>query len=538
MSSPLCQMRTAGCLGTYVRPSWLSVLIPFAVAVCTQATALFAERVTFQDTQGDAVARRTDTGADGPIDTTNHPLPDLVMWSIGTWQPNDPQTDLFTGHWNNWGDFVRLELVLAGVVNPPGPVGCCGQPAFDPFAYGPNPMCGYIEIDMDEDIDTGGELDWPDLRYLGNVARFGGLPQHSGLRARTAIDARAFDADFLTPPYVERSGEDFHLELVGWEIDSNQIERSSTSDWLFGPGETWTMTGHLFHRAHGYSQFSSACCRSGYPIGNYDPPVTVQFSHHTVSNRTTVSLIYPLTQAGAAAVKGEPVEPMDIFFTNQNSVAEALWELKISATGASAWDRSLPEFALIAAWENKNPDDYLEPALWRVTILTGGSYTSQQDSLFVWSDIYPNVSLGDFEGNGSIGPSDLALLGSYLQINDGLPALDADGAVNGSIEIKDFGIGFSLYDLNYDGLVDGEDLAMVGGPQVPRADYDHDGDVDQDDFGHFQACLAAAGPPPLLSGCRNADLDRDTDVDEDDAAIFVFCASGPAIPADPMCGRD
>jgi len=508
------------------------------LAVCPQPAVVRAERVVSQDGQGDAVVRRTDTGADGPIDAANHQLPDLISWSVGTWQPDNPQTDLFTGHWNNWGDFFQLELVIDGVVNPPGPVGCCGQPVFDPFRYGPNPIAAYVEIDMDGDIDTGGELDWPNLRYPGTVARFGGLPQHSGVRARTAIDARAFDADFLTQPYVERSGEDFHLELVGWEIDSSQIQRSDTSDWLFGPGEIWTITGHLLHRAHGYSQFSSACCRSGYPIGSYDPLVQVRFSHHAVSNRTTVSLVYPLTQVGAAAMTGDPVESMDIFFTNQNSVAEALWELKISAMGATGWDRSLPEFALIAAWEDKNPDDYLEPSLWRVTILTGGSYTSQQDSLFVWSDIHPNVVLGDFEGNSAAGPSDLALLNSYLQINDGNPVLDADGAVNGSIEIDDFGPNFSLYDLNYDGLVDGDDLAMIGGPVLPRADYDHDGDVDQDDFGHLQACLPASGPPPLLRGCRNADLDHDNDVDQDDAAIFVFCASGPAIPADPMCGRN
>ncbi len=538
MSPSLCQIRTASCLGSRRSRRRVNAFAILTLTGCLLPSSLFAERVTFQDTQGDAVVRRTDTGADGPIDPANHQLPDLVSWSVGTWEPNNPQTDLFTGHWSTWGDFLQLELVFNGVVNPPGPVGCCGQPAYDPFVYGPNPVSGYVEIDMDGDIDTGGELDWPDLRYLGNAARFGGRPQHNASKDRTAVDARAFDANLLTQPYVERSGEDFHLELVGWEINSNQIERSNTSDWLFGAGETWTITGYLFHRAHAYSQFSSACCRSGVPIGSYDPLVKVQFAHHTASNRTTVSLVYPLTNAGAAAIEGTPVESMDIFFTNQNSVAEGLWELKISAMGATSWDRSLPEFVLIAPWENKNPDDYLDPTLWRVTVLAGGSYTSQQDSLFVWSDIYPNVLLGDFDGDGNVDSSEVALFDAYLQSNDGNPVLDADGTANGSIEIAGFGLGFSLYDLNYDGLVDSEDRAVVGGSSYPRADYDHDQDVDQDDFGHLQVCLTGADQTPPLPGCRNADLDRDNDVDQSDVAVFVGCASGPAIPADPICGRN
>lgn len=529
---------TTFCFGR-CRSCWLLLVYGIlGLAICPQPTATFAERVVLQDTQGDAVVRRTDTGADGPIEPANHQMPDLVSLSIGTWQPDNPQVNLFTGNWSTWSDFFRLELVFSGVVNPPGPAGCCGQPVYDPFLYGPNPISGYVEIDMDGDVDTGGELDWPDLRYLGNIARFGGLPQSSNLISRIPVDARAFDGNLLTPPYVERSGEDFHLELVGWEIDSNQIQRSDTSDWIFGPGETWTITGYLFHRAHGYSQFSSACCRSGVPTGYYDPLVSVRFAHQPASNRTIISLVYPLNHAGAAAAQGNPVEPMDVFFTNQNSVSEALWELKISAMAATWWDRLLAEFQLIAAWENKNPDVYLDPTLWRVTVVAGGSYTEQQDSLFVWSDVYPNVLRGDLNGDGAVGSSDLGLFNAYMQSNDGNPAIDADGAVNDSIEIADFGVGFSLYDLNYDGLVDNLDRAMIGGPLYPRSDYDRDGDVDQSDFGHLQACLGGVGQTPPFAGCRNADLDYDNDVDQEDLAVFMGCARGPAIPADPMCGRN
>lgn len=524
------------------RRRWLSVWVLSGLIVggLLEPAAARAERVTFQDTHGDAIARPTDNGADGLIDPVNHRLPDLLSWTIGTWKANNPRTDLFSGTWANTGDFFRLDLVFDGLVNPPGPVGCCGQADFEPFRYGPHPVSGYIEIDMDQDPDTGGELEWPGLRYLGNTSRFGGLPQQTSVRNRAAVDGRAFDGSVITPPLVERSGEDFHLELVGWETSASQIQRSDSSDWLFGTGETWTLSGCFLHRAHGYSPFSSACCRSGVPIGNYEPLVKVQFWHNAMSDRTTVSLVYPLTHVGSAAMAGSStVESMDVLFNNQNSVSEGLWELVISALAAGPSDRLLPEYALIAPWANKNPDEHLDPALWRVTILVGSSYTSPEDAFFVWSDLYPDVKNGDLNGDGNTNSADLAIFSAYLLQNDGDPSIDADGQVNGSIEIRDFGSSFSLHDLNYDGLVNSEDAAMIGGVISPRADFDHDGDVDLVDFAHLQLCLTeGSGPRPFGPGCRNADLDRDFDVDQDDIGILVRCASGPAIAADPTCGRD
>ncbi len=75
-----------------------------------------------------------------------------------------------------------------------------------------------------------------------------------------------------------------------------------------------------------------------------------------------------------------------------------------------------------------------------------------------------------------------------------------------------------------------------GGTPVPNVpgDFDdpRDGDVDQEDFGHIQACLAGStvGPSPE---CRNADLDRDNDVDLYDMVLFIGCMSGPNVPGDP-----
>jgi hypothetical protein len=519
--------------------AWLlgfGLLPVFSSAVRVDA----AERVVRQDTHGDAVARRTDPGADGPIDPGVHALPDLLSHSLGNWQPLNPQTDLYTGTWSAMGGFLRFEMVFDGVVNPPGPVGCCGEPSYDPYRYGPNPVSGYIEFDVDNDADTGGELEVPQLRYMGNTSRFGGLPQQAVIRDRAALDYFAFDGNMSTTPFVERSGEDFHVALAGWEIQSAGIQRSDQSDWIFGAGETWVVPGYLFQRAHGYRQFSSACCRAGAPIGSYEPLVKLEFSHSTVSNRTTVSFVYPLTNAACAAMQGNPqTEPMDVYFTNQNGIQEALFELKMSAIAATPIDRAQPEFALIAAWENKNPDDYLEPAQWRVSVLVGESYTEPQESgMFVWSDIWPNVLVGDGNGDGVVNPSDVVAFDLFIQQHDGQAGFDGDGTVNGIVQLVSFGPNFSLYDLNYDGRVDDDDREMISsGPSFARSDFDHDTDVDQSDFGHLQACLTGANQGPAVSGCQNADVDRDGDVDESDTTILLGCMAGSQVFVDPMCGR-
>ena len=68
-------------------------------------------------------------------------------------------------------------------------------------------------------------------------------------------------------------------------------------------------------------------------------------------------------------------------------------------------------------------------------------------------------------------------------------------------------------------------------------DLDTDGDVDQGDFGHFQACLSGPAVPQTDSACQDAKFDGDSDVDQDDFGIFQRCLSGPNIPADPDCAE-
>ena len=66
-------------------------------------------------------------------------------------------------------------------------------------------------------------------------------------------------------------------------------------------------------------------------------------------------------------------------------------------------------------------------------------------------------------------------------------------------------------------------------------DFDLDGDVDQDDFGRFQACLSGAGFAYTGPDCEWGNLDGDVDVDQDDYQLFEGCMSGANVPAAPDC---
>jgi len=68
-----------------------------------------------------------------------------------------------------------------------------------------------------------------------------------------------------------------------------------------------------------------------------------------------------------------------------------------------------------------------------------------------------------------------------------------------------------------------------------QADFDGDGDIDQEDFGHLQSCITGGGRTQTDPGCFDALLDNDGDVDYRDVWLFQTCISGVNVPADPAC---
>ncbi len=97
------------------------------------------------------------------------------------------------------------------------------------------------------------------------------------------------------------------------------------------------------------------------------------------------------------------------------------------------------------------------------------------------------------------------------------------------------------------GLIDGTSYyyAVFAHDEVPNyadpatesrtfwsADLDVDEDVDQEDFGLFQACLAGAGQS-YPEGCEFADMEGDGDVDQEDFGVLSACMGGADQP--PGC---
>jgi predicted aspartyl protease len=72
-------------------------------------------------------------------------------------------------------------------------------------------------------------------------------------------------------------------------------------------------------------------------------------------------------------------------------------------------------------------------------------------------------------------------------------------------------------------------------PDEIDADFDDDGDVDQTDFGHLQACFTGPETVQEEVGCQDALLDADNDVDDADVAVFNGCANGANVPASDAC---
>ena len=75
----------------------------------------------------------------------------------------------------------------------------------------------------------------------------------------------------------------------------------------------------------------------------------------------------------------------------------------------------------------------------------------------------------------------------------------------------------------------------IQAPLFARADFDHDGDVDMDDFALLQVCYSGAGVPQEDPDCQPARLDNDDDVDADDWVRFMRCLQGAGVAADPLC---
>jgi len=483
-------MKDSGERMRFDRAAW--AVLPVCAA-CSIASAQTVERV-WTDRAGDAEQRLTDFGADGVLNP-DAGTPDLREVRLSAWSAPDPINDPFTGTAVDaaGAHLLRMDIVFDGLVNPPGPLGFAGQP-YDPFQFGPNPAFGFIDLDVDADVDTGGQVGGAATqRYLANVGRFGRVPRGT-IAQRAASFGHDFDGDFFSPPFFERSGEDFTVALCGcWRVDI--IQEDGDLDQQFDAGETWIVRGRFFERAQGYRDASGVF--GGSDFGFYDPRIDVRYSHDPATDTTTIRIIFPLDMPGAALLTGEPEQIMDFDVSNHVSVVEALNDIVVGAQLGLFG----PVQILAGAWATLDPFDFLDPTSWTVTALVGTAYAVQEQSLYVWTDTGFDDLPGDFNADGLASLADRDLFDSILALMDGGP-FDGDGVVDGSFVISTFADDFAVFDLSNDGVVDDADRDLIINP----ADLDGDGDVDVFDFFVFTSAFSSGDPAADINGDGQVDL--------------------------------
>lgn len=470
----------------------------------------YCPRRRMPDSPRDSIPRRRDRRGNLAVDALEPARRvELLESSLGAWAPTNAAGDLFVGQFRSTGGFVRLDLRFRGLVNPPGSI---ESTSFKPNFYGPRPVYGFVEIDVDANLATGGELDAPQYRFLANLARFGGQTTVGALRPRVAQDASALDGNFTTPPFVERSGEDFHLALLGGEATSIQ-ELHGNGNNVFERGEAWVLKGTYFHRAHGYERFSLS--EGGRAPGQYMPQHKLLFVHDVLQDVTTISLVFPLTNAAAASTTGAAPQPMNNNPSDQASILEGLDDLHDSASFLDVFPTSDPAQALISNWETESASNYLNPHDWKITVLMGTNHPMPESSqaLFIWTDVFPNVVPGDVDGSGGRTDADAQAIRTFIAGNDG-----RDGRFDSAVLVRDFASGFSLFDVNYDGVVDQQDIIRENG------DADNDDDIDLADFATQQTCFGAAG---AFTPCVSVNFNGDDTVDLDDVRVFGWSLDGP-----------
>lgn len=440
---------------------------------------------TYTDPAGDAVIRRTDVSNSAPL----HPegvLPDLLQATLMGWQTPTPTTDPYSGtpRAGEGASLFRLDLTFAGVVNPPGPLGLGGT-TFNPFAFGPSPVYGFFELNMDRERDTGGELGGAaQSRYLANVGRFGTLPE-SSISHRAVRWSQEIDSDFSTGPQFERSGAEWALTLCGCH-NVTVVAQGGDGDGVFEAGETWIVRSRFFKRSGGFQGASGMF--GGTAPGLYDPQVELRFSHDTQTDQTTVSLVWALNAAGAAALAGQPQQPYDqsIISGNHASIAEGLRDIIIGAQGGNGGPLTGPVHTLTIGWasESHTDEDILDPTRWRVSALFGMPAAEEGAALFVWTDTGFDEVLGDCDSDGLMDIDDWTFLGAVIDANDGGP-FDLDGAANGIVTVG-LGATWSFFDLDSDGLIDQDDLDLILIPiEECPADWDRNGVHDVADIFAF-----------------------------------------------------
>ena len=188
----------------------------------------------------------------------------------------------------------------------------------------------------------------------------------------------------------------------------------------------------------------------------------------------------------------------------------------------------------IATWLNTvTPDDSYEDndTLAQAAPITCGGHNLQLVDL---EDYYAIVSpdTGQVSVTVTYNTADMIVELQLLQ-PDGTVIAESDTASGTENVVENLPAGPYVIRLLKEHKWGGDYMLNISLPPA-YCDFDVDGDVDMDDFGHLQRCYTGSeiqGDP----ACYNACLDGDGLVDLSDMSLFNGCYSGPNVPASVGC---
>jgi len=441
----------------------------------------------WNDPLGDATIRRTDVGNDALLPEEFEAV-DLKTVRLQGWKTSTPKTDPYKGEAVGYeADFVRIQVVVDGLVAPPGPLAINGA-TYNPTQFGERPIYGYFEIDIDHEEDSGGEfMPLARNRYLSNVGRFGMSPKGS-ISERIARNGNDIDSSFYSEPQFERSGGEFTLQLCG--CFEPKIEyQNGNHDSFFDPGETWIVSGRFFERMESFS--SESGLYGGTDFGLFNPIVNLLFEHDAMLDLTTITLVFPITNAASAAMLGQEEQPLDLNIMNQTSIEEVLDDLIFGAEFATG-----PLRVLVEEWKNAEVDKFRKPGDWNINAIIGTAPTEPDPTaLFIWTDTGFYEVFGDLNNDDLQTEYDAKIVEEIIEDTDGSEH-DADGIVNGQVEIPNFGFNFQLNDLTGDGLISNADIFL----SFCDADINNDGTLNFFDVSAFLSAFSQLDPLADFNG--------------------------------------
>lgn len=485
-----------------VRALILGIAVAAAMALGGRS-ALGGDQRILIDAADDAVVRSTGGGNCGSANP-NWTKPDVRKVKISAWYSPTASTDPYGGSTttNSAANLARIDIVLKGVICPPGPIGLGGDP-YEPDRFGDGPIYGFFELDVDDNRDTGGETpNGAASRFLANAARFGSKP-YGSIGDRAAVSGKDLFQPWTVLPQVCLTGADWVVAFCGC-FPVTVVERSDPTHAKFQAGDTWIVEGRFFQRSGG-QQFASLMTGGSEP-GMYDPLTKIRFSHCTVEDETTISLVVALNQIGAGLLCGAPPEQIDLDASNQTSIAEGVCDL---ITGAEFRQLAGLSRALTIEWAGRPISEATNPSDWECQFIVGTTFPSLCEALYIWTDIGFRANFKDMNGDVLVTSGDRGPIHTRIAELDGGPE-DGDGMMNGEVKIIGFGFNFDRHDLNSDGVIDQDDVELL--PPVCLPDFDGSGMLSVADIFAFLNSWFASSP--------SADFDGSGDVGVQD--IFAF----------------